>query len=308
MFFPLSLVEISGFLMQKIIRLFLAFRQAEGLARRTLEDYRAHLTAFSARIPEGTEDYRAAVLSYLSDDINPNTYNLRFAYLKKFFSWCLEEGLLSCAHPLAGLKKRRAVGRVVHIETDTLADLLRLPDRRTFTGLRDYALMLFSLDCGARPGESLQLRLGDFDLAGLLVTIPAPAAKTRQARTVPITAQTVLAVQALLAARHPEWGDAPVFCSEDGGAYGVRSWGHRLKDYAARLGKTITPYHLRHAAALGMLRRGMNVFALRDMMGHADLSTTQKYLALTLDDLRKAHAESSLVNEVAPRRHRVRKV
>ena len=81
-----------------------------------------------------------------------------------------------------------------------------------------------------------------------------------------------------------------------------------MKDYAARLGKAITPYHLRHAAALGMLRRGMNVFALRDMMGHADLSTTQKYLALTLDDLRKAHAESSLVDEVAPRRRRVRKV
>ena len=62
------------------------------------------------------------------------------------------------------------------------------------------------------------------------------------------------------------------------------------------------------SAALGMLRRGMNVFALRDMMGHADLSTTQKSLVLTLDDLRKAHVESSLVNEVAPRRHRVRKV
>ena len=42
--FSFSLVEISGFLMQKIIRLFLAFRQAEGLAKRTLEDYRAHLT------------------------------------------------------------------------------------------------------------------------------------------------------------------------------------------------------------------------------------------------------------------------
>ena len=64
----------------------------------------------------------------------------------------------------------------------------------------------------------------------------------------------------------------------------------------------------RMSAALGMLRRGMNVFALRDMMGHADLSTTQKSLVLTLDDLRKAHVESSLVNEVAPRRHRVRKV
>ncbi|NLL37046.1 MAG: tyrosine-type recombinase/integrase [Fretibacterium sp.] len=294
--------------LENAIKLFLTFRRAEGLAERTLKDYHAHLAAFSKRIPEGTEDYRAAALSYLSDDINPNTYNIRFKYIKKFFDWSIEEGLFSCAHPLTGLKKRRPVGRIVHIEPDTLAELLRLPNKRTFTGLRDYALILFSLDCGARPGESLKLRVEDFDLAGLLVTIPAPVAKTRQARTIPITIQTGLAVQALMAAHHPAWKDAPVFCSESGTEYLPNSWGHRLRGYSARLGKTITPYYLRHAAALGMLRRGMNVFALRDMMGHSDLTTTQKYLALTLDDLRKAHAESSLVNEVAPRRHRVRKI
>ena len=97
------------------------------------------------------------------------------------------------------------------------------------------------------------------------------------------------------------WGAS---CTSRRTPFRENSWGHRLRRYAAKLGKSITPYHLRHAAALGMLRRGMNVLALRDMMGHADLSTTQKYLALTLDDLRKAHAGSSLVNEVAPRRHR----
>ena len=72
---------------EEMLRHFIAFRRAEGLAPLTLRDYRAHLTAFSARIPEGTEDYRAAALSYLSDDIDPNTYNMCFKYLKKFFDW-----------------------------------------------------------------------------------------------------------------------------------------------------------------------------------------------------------------------------
>ena len=99
-----------------------------------------------------------------------------------------------------------------------------------------------------------------------------------------------------------------MFCSQDGTPLRVNSWCHTLRNYGAKLGIKITPYHLRHAAALGMLRRGMNVFALRDILGHADLTTTQGYLALTFDDLRKAHGEASLINALAPKRHRVRKV
>lgn len=170
-----------------ILPYFIAFRKAEGLSAYTLRDYHQHVAAFAARIPEGTEDYRAAAIAYLSDDISSNTYNMRFKYIKKFFDWCLEEKLLTCPHPLAGLKKRRPVNRIVHMENDTLSALLQLPDRRTFTGIRDYALMLFSLDCGARPGESLQLRAQDFNLSVFLVTIPAPVSKTRQPRTIPIT-------------------------------------------------------------------------------------------------------------------------
>lgn len=293
---------------EEMLSLFLTIRKAAGFAPRTLRDYRTHIEALCSHLSPETEDYRTAALAYLGEDIGPNTYNIRFKVLKVFFDWCLSEELLSCGHPLAGLKKRRAVGRIVHIENDRLEALLALPDRSTFAGLRDYSLMLFSLDCGARPGESLQLTERDFNFSALLVTIPAPVAKTRLPRTIPITPQTALVVRSLLAAHSPLWKDAPVFCSEEGTLYAVNSWGHRLRGYSARLGTPITPYHLRHAAALGMLRAGMSAFALRDMLGHADISMTQKYLALTLDDLRREHAGANLVDTIAPRRVRVRKV
>ena len=67
------------------------------------------------------------------------------------------------------------------------------------------------------------------------------------------------------------------------------------------------PVPLRHAAALGILRAGMSVFALRDMLGHTDISMTQKYLALTLYDIRREHEDSNLLNAVAPQTLRKRK-
>ncbi len=222
--------------LENAVSMFLAFRKAEGFAPRTLRDYRTHLTAFARHIPEATEDYRTAVLAYLGAEINPNTFNFRFNNLKVFFDWCIREKLLTCDHPLAGLKKRRPVGRIIHIENDTLEALLNLPDRSTFVGLRDHALILFSLDCGARPGESLHLQEKDFNFPGLLVTIPAPVAKTRQPRTIPITVQTALAVQSLLTAHHPLWKDAPVFCSEEGKTYPVNSWARRMRVYSIRIG------------------------------------------------------------------------
>lgn len=287
---------------------FLDYKKAEGLSVRTLNDYEKLLSLIARRQPRIKEAAREAVIAFLGSFQNPNSYNVYFAYLKTFFDWCIREGYHKERHPLDGLKKRRPIGRVVHIENTALTLLLSLPDRSTFVGLRDYALLLFSLDCGARPGESLQLAEKDFNFPGLLVTIPGSVAKTRQPRTIPITNQTMLAIRTLLEAHHPDWKRQTIFCTQDGSRYASRSWQQRLKAYSVKLGTTLTPYHLRHAAALGMLRGGMSAFALRDMLGHTNISTTQKYLALTLDDLRREHEESNLIDSIAPKRARVRKV
>ncbi len=287
---------------------FLDYKKAEGLAARTLYDYERLLSLIVRRQPHIKEAARQSVLAFLGQYENPNSYNLYYAYIKTYYDWCIREGYHQGRHPLEGLRKRRPTGRVVHIENSTLATLLSLPDCSTFVGLRDRALLLFSLDCGARPGESLQLTVRDFNLPALLVTIPAPVSKTRQSRTIPVTHQTVTAICALLEAHHPDWKNPTVFCTYEGQRFASRSWEQRLKMYSKKLGVQISPYHLRHAAALGMLRAGMSAFALRDMLGHTNISTTQKYLALTLDDLRREHAGANLVDSIAPKRHRVRRV
>jgi site-specific recombinase XerD len=295
-------------MMENMVSLFLNFRKAEGLADSTLKAYAYHLKKFTALIPEGTDDYRSAVLEYLSTASNPNTYNIKLKYLRKFFSWCKNEGLITCNSPTDGIHSRKGTNRIVHIENQDLENLLALFDKKSFCSLRSYVLIVFTLDTALRPNEALNLKRECFDFSALLVTVPSSISKVRQPRTLPMSNFSAMWVQKLLNAHNKNWKNPTVFCSQDGSPLLVSSWNHILTKYSAKLGVKIAPYFLRHASALGMLRNGMNLFALRDMLGHNDISTTQIYLSLTLDDLRREHSQSNFVNTIFPQRNRQRKI
>ncbi len=292
---------------------FIYFKIAEGRAERTIEDYiedyKEHLTWFFKRFPDAFDPQKArkCVLEYMSDKIKPATYNIRLAYLRSFFSWCVNEGILP-ENPTAGLKRRKDGGRIVSVEDGVLIKLLELPDRRTFTGLRDYALMLLTLDTGIRPGEALSLLPSDVNIRSREVCVRAETAKTRTRRTLPISPVTAKAIiSKLLSARHHEWeDDVPVFCSQDGARLKRASWSHRIDEYAKHLGEHIRSYDLRYAFALSYLRNGGNTLSLQRILGHTDLTMTKRYVAYTQDDIKEQHAHASPVNKLMPERKRVK--
>lgn len=298
---------------QEVFEDFLSWRTAEGIAPRTLQDYRYHVTRFFDRYPEAWGNYeklRNRLLLYFGGltKNSPAYYNLGRQYLGAFFNWCVKQGVLP-ANPLAGIRKRRDEPKVRNIPEEVLLKLLDLPDKSTFAGFRDYCLLLFTLDTGARPKEALSLRPEDFDLKARQVVIPARHAKTRVSRTLPLSPVTCQAVQRLLAVRPPEWGRAvPVFASADGGTLRELSWNHRLQNYSKKLGVPVNPYSLRHSFAINYLRNGGNPFALQQELGHRDLSMTKRYLALVERDLREAHDIASPVNRLIVKNRRVRKV
>jgi len=232
----------------------------------------------------------------------------RLAYLKQFFTWCMREGIIT-ENPLAGFRKRKDSGRVVNLDTETLQRLLTLPDKRTFAGLRDYALILLTLDTGIRPKEAFSLLPCDINLRSLEVYVRADVAKTRVARTLHISPVTAEAIRKLLAARHPSWKDTvPVFCTCEGRPMGRHSWGGRMEIYSRQLGVKIRPYDLRHAFALQFLRNGGHALALQKILGHADLTMTKRYVALTQEDVKQQHALASPLNTLLPKKNRVRKI
>lgn len=289
---------------------FLFWKKAQGLAERTLTDYRKHVSQLFHRFPTAfsTPKLKPALLEYMSQQVKPATFNLRLIYLRTFFDWCIQEGILT-ENPLTGFKKKKAEGRIVNIDEAILTKLLSLPQKDTFAGLRDYALLLLTMDTGIRPKEALTLRVEDINLRSLEVNIRSEEAKTRVSRTLPLSPVTANAIRDLISARHRAWKNStPVFCSSEGTAMTAIKWGDRLEMYSKSLGLHIRPYDLRHAFALQFLRNGGQAFALQRTLGHTDLTMTRRYVSLTQQDLRQQHSIASPINTLLPQRQRVRKV
>jgi site-specific recombinase XerD len=288
---------------------FIYFKKAQGLSECTLNDYQIHVTRFCKRFPDAFKgSLKKDLYAYMSQQVKPATYNLRLIYLRTFLTWCVEEGYLD-SNPLVGFKKRQDEGRVVDVDEDIIRQLLLLPDQKTFAGIRDYALIILTLDTGIRPGEAFGLMARNIDSRTGYVVIEAANAKTRSMRGLPITHTTSMAIRNLLSVRHEKWGDdVPVFCTCDGGSFTATTWGDRLEMYCKKLGVHLRPYDLRHAFATLFLRQGGNVFALQKMMGHKTLSMTKRYIAITENDLSEQHEKASPVSKMFEQKQRVRKV
>lgn len=280
---------------EDIIEEFLLYKTAEKLAKRTVSDYARMIKCFYKKYPNAYKNPKKYALMFLSEDIKPATYNLRLNYLKAFFTYCVEEEYLK-ENPLQNLKRKKAEPRIVNIDLDILRKLLTLPDKKTYTGLRDYTIMLLQLDTGIRPSEAFNLMMDDVDLDTLQVTIKAENAKTRKSRVLPISSITAKAIRKLITSRAEVWGNAPLLCSCEGTAMNASIYWHRLNEYSKKLGYHISPYDLRHAFALNFLRNEGNVFALQRTLGHSDLSMTKRYIALTQEDLKIQHQKASPLN------------
>ena len=150
----------------------------------------------------------------------------------------------------------------------------------------------------------------DFSHEKKEVIIRAEIAKTRVSRVLPLSDPTVQAIQKLLTVR--PWKNAPIFATETGTQLNVQPWSRRVKKYGTECGLNITAYHLRHASALLLLRRGADAFTVQAMLGHSTLQMTKHYLALTLEDTRKGHTQAgvmlSILGQESSKPVRIRKI
>ena len=232
---------------EEALQSFLFWKQAQGLSERTVKDYRSHVALFFKRHPEAYNDnLKPAVFEYMAQPVKPATFNLRLVYLKAFFEWCVGEKIFE-ENPLDNIKRKKAEGRVVNINEQTLIKLLKLPDKTTFSGLRDYSLLLLTLDTGIRPKEAFSLTVEDFNPRSLEIYIRSEVAKTRVSRTLPVSPITANAIRDLVSVRHSAWNDSvPIFSSAEGGFMTACTWGDRLEIYSKKLGVWIRPYDLRY--------------------------------------------------------------
>ena len=156
---------------------------------------------------------------------------------------------------------------------------------------RDFAVLILLYGAGLRISEALGLRRGDAPLSDWL-TIAGKGNKTRE---VPVLTVAAEAIDDYLAACPFDGGrSAPLFVSSRGGALGPRAVQRLVEDLRASLDLPVhvTPHALRHAFATHLLGNGGDLRAIQELLGHASLSTTQRYTQVDESHLIQIHRDT----------------
>ncbi len=219
----------------------------------------------------------------------------KLSSLRTFFRYLVREGLLK-TNPAEGL----ATPKLNHylpktLSVDEAGALMERGYGTTLLDLRDRAILELFYSSGLRVSELTGLNVGMLDLRGNLVRV---LGKGRKERIIPIGGKAHQALGAYLEARGMPADDEPLFVNARGGRLTPRSVQRNLKTrlLKARIIKDISPHALRHSFATHLLDGGADLRAIQELLGHASLSTTQKYTQVSVDQLMavydKAHPRS----------------
>lgn len=282
---------------------------ARGLRPLTIAAYEAALIQFKAwllaREPNQHPGAVTArdVLEYLehlrSERHNGDSaVNRSVVILRSFYRAIVAMGHLEPAHnPLSGFPQLKAVPRKLPI---TLSDvqmqrLMGKPGTDTIIGLRDRALLALLYASGIRASECTGLTEQHVDLQECTVRVRG---KGGHDRVIPLNETVVAALKVYRQARGAALPNAPFFRSRFGRALTrgavferVRTWGNR-----AHLGKPISPHRLRHTFATHLIRAGVNLVTVRDLLGHRQITSTQIYVHVSAFDLRAAADKHPIAN------------
>jgi site-specific recombinase XerD len=214
------------------------------------------------------------------------TRNTRLAAIRSLFRYAAlkhPEHAATIGRVLAIPPKRFERSLITFLTESEIDALLAAPDRGTWTGRRDHAMLLLATESGLRASELIGLACGDVHLgAGAHVSC---LGKGRKQRITPLTKQTVAVLDVWLAERAGHASE-PLFPTRTGRELSRDAIERRLAQHAATAAtacpslttKKITPHVLRHTAAMRLLHAGVDTSVIALWLGHEQIETTQIYL------------------------------
>lgn len=225
----------------------------------------------------------------------------KLSALRSFFAYLVRQGVIqqNPAEMVAAPKMAQKIPEVLPV--DDAFRLMHGPRADATLGCRDLAILEVLYSCGLRVSELTSLNLGSIDPELGIVRV---IGKGDKERVVPIGTKALEAVGSYLErrgellARKEEHG--ALFLNSRGGRLTPRSVGRLLRRYVrhCQLARAVSPHGLRHTFATHLLDAGADLRAVQEMLGHASLSTTQRYTHLTVDKLMavydRAHPRSRL--------------
>ncbi|MFQ5597306.1 MAG: tyrosine recombinase XerC [Nitrospiria bacterium] len=212
----------------------------------------------------------------------------KLAVLRAFFAYLLRTGkiALNPAKQVATPKQDQYLPDFLTV--DQAARVVISPKGTKWMDLRDRAILETLYSTGIRVSELVGLRTGDIHFKAGIARV---FGKGRKERIVPIGDKAIEALRAYLKDR-PAGGSA-LFCNVRGGVLSARSVGRIVKKYMRWIDRPNgSPHTLRHSYATHLLEGGADLRAVQELLGHADLSTTQRYTHLQVDQLMRVYDQT----------------
>ena len=261
----------------------------------TIDAYRRDLHALAGWAQaQGVGDVAslqpAQLRAFVADEhrrgLTPKSLQRRLSACRSFYQWLLRHERIA-ANPAASLRAPKAARKLPQVlDVDEAVQLVEVPTDAPF-GLRDRALLELLYSSGLRVSELCALRWHDLDLADGQVTVLGKGSKQRM---VPVGSHARAALEAWRAEQAPK-PDAPVFPGRGGNAITPRAVQLRLRQIAQRQGlfKRVHPHLLRHTFASHVLESSGDLRGVQELLGHADLGTTQIYTHLDFQHLARVY-------------------
>ncbi len=310
-------------------------RDRKGYSKHTVRNYRIDLSQFFDFLAERDDlqcdksaDLRPdaidaliirAYLGSMYGKLRRSTIARKLSSVRSFFRF-LEKTGLSTGNPavdVATPKQEKYLPN--YLPVDDVFKLLENPGRKKPLGFRDLAILEVLYSCGIRASELEALNLTSIDFDERLVRV---AGKGNKERIVPIGRIALEAVKIYLNVTEylrkkvghsfdqafDQAPDQPLFINFRGGRLTTRSIGRIIKKYAVNSGLSseISPHSMRHSFATHLLDGGADLRSVQELLGHENLSTTQKYTHVSLDRLMEVYDDAhprSGKKERNPRKH-----
>lgn len=283
---------------QQVDKFLLFLRSERRAAPRTLETREGDLLHFGEFLGEEhpvSEISRAVVRRYLSSlsqaGLAPATINRKLVSVRIFFTFLVREGIIPSnpAANLVSLKKPKRLPKFLPAEA--LLKALRLPNLTQAEGVRDRAILELFYGAGLRRQELVDLNVAALDFSNLQIRVLGKRAKERIAPMGRAVRQALLEWLRVRESIKQAAGEKALFLNQHGKRMSAMQIYKTVRHYLTQVAGSdkAHPHVLRHSFATHLLDEGADLMAVKELLGHSSLSTTQVYTHVTAERLKKVY-------------------
>lgn len=281
-----------------LVKEYLLYLQVEkGLSKNSFESYQRDLAKLSNWSEKNSldivnltrQDLREFLIDLATENLSPTSVNRLISAMRGFYKFLQFDRHITKS-PAEDLQSQQTTAYLPKfLNQDEIDKLLAVPDVSGEIGLRDRAILETMYACGLRVSEVCSLQISDIELDAGILTCKGKGNKTRK---VPMGKSAVEWLKSYLAKRRKKESieNQTLFVSVYGRSVSRQDIFNLVKEYGTKIGRDdISPHTLRHSFATHLVQNSADIRSVQQMLGHADISTTQIYTHITDQHLRKTY-------------------